>query len=210
MFLQLLTGLSVLKVVLGARSCDRQYTLSSGTVTSQTSGYYSNNQNCQYDIQVNFGKGIKLTWSTFDIKGYMPNCNDDYVEIFIGCRRYSIGRYCNQNENNLNTPFDVYSPDNCLRIKFHSDGSTNGRGFKAYYSAFSLTAGTSGVGGSCSSTRSLSSSYGVISSQSWPRAYPSLKDCYWKIDVGRYKNIKIAFMDFNLESDKGVIMIKLK
>ena len=70
----------------------------------------------------------------------MPNCYDDYVEIFIGCQRHSIGKYCSENlyGNNL---FTVYSPDNCLHLKFHSDSSGADTGFEATYSSFSRTSG---------------------------------------------------------------------
>lgn len=64
----------------------------------------------------------------------MPNCDDDYVEIFIGCGRHSIGKYCSENGYQ---PFDVYSRDNCLRIRFKSDGSGAGKGFQATYTSFS-------------------------------------------------------------------------
>ena len=70
----------------------------------------------------------------------MPDCSDDYVEIFIGCGRRSIGKYCAE-YGFLDMPFDVYSPDNCLRIKFHSNSSGAGKGFKADYSSFSHLSG---------------------------------------------------------------------
>ena len=60
------------------------------------------------------------------------------------------------------------------------------------------------------STRTLSSTSGIISSPYWPRDYPSLQDCYWKIEVGRKKSIKIAFMDFDLEYDFGCDDDKVK
>ena len=123
-------------------SCDRTFTSSSGTVTlpDQTSLYYANNLNCQYDIQVGSGNAIRLTWTSFDIKGKMPSCYTDYVEIFIGCNRRSIGRYCSENSDAY-APFDVYSPDNCLRLKFKSDSSGTGLGFRATYSTVSYIFG---------------------------------------------------------------------
>ena len=70
----------------------------------------------------------------------MPNCYDDYVEIYIGCKRHSIGKYCSENGVS-GMPFDVYSPDNCLQIEFHSNSSGTGKGFEARYSSFSLVFG---------------------------------------------------------------------
>ena len=54
------------------------------------------------------------------------------------------------------------------------------------------------------------SNAGVINSPNWPSKYPSLRDCYWKIEVGSGKGIKIAFMDFNLEYDFGCDDDKVK
>lgn len=211
MYLQLLTGLLLLEVGFVASNCNKgSYTGSFGTVSSpsySTSSTYANNLYCTYDIRVGSGSGIKLKWLSFDIEGEMPNCNDDYVEIFIGCRRSSIGRYCSGNGYK---PFDVYSSDNCLRLRFKSNSSGAGKGFQASYTSVSLGS-SSGVGGStCFSTKTLSSTSGVISSPNWPRDYPSLKDCYWKIEVGRNRGIKIAFMDFELERDSGCDDDKVK
>ena len=47
------------------------------------------------------------------------------------------------------------------------------------------------------------SSSGVIHSYNWPLADGFSRNCYWKIDVGSTKAIKIAFMDVNLNYDSG-------
>ena len=119
-----------------AAFCDKTFSGSFETITSPdyySRSSYANNQNCQFDIRVSSGYALKLTWTTFDVKGDMPNCYDDYVEIYIGCRRKSIGKYCSDNSYK---PHDIYSPDNCLRIKFKSDSSGSGKGFLASYSTF--------------------------------------------------------------------------
>ncbi|XP_078370585.1 tolloid-like protein 2 [Oculina patagonica] len=211
MFLQLLTGLSLYKVALGA-FCDQTYNSSSGIVSSpsfSTTSNYDNNLDCQYDIQVDFGSGIELHWTTFDIMGEMPNCYEDYVEIYIGSQRHSVGKYCSDNIGVGDQPFSVYSPDNCLRLMFHSDSSDARTGFEARYYSFALNTGTRfNVGGECLAyseryPKTLSSSAETIGSPNWPRDYPTLRDCYWRIDVPSQKNIKIAFMDFDLEHDFG-------
>ena len=56
----------------------------------------------------------------------------------------------------------------------------------------------------------MDSNAGVINSPNWPRHYPSLTDCYWNIEVGSGKGIKIAFMDFYLESHIGCDNDKVK
>ena len=116
--------------------CDQSFIHQTGTFSSENSGgKYLDNLDCTYDIKLtDQTKGIRLMWDEFDIKGNMPKCENDYMEIFIGCSHKSIGRYCSDNvAGGLSKMFDVYSPDNCLRLKFHSDGSTAGRGYKATY-----------------------------------------------------------------------------
>ena len=56
----------------------------------------------------------------------------------------------------------------------------------------------------------LTSTSGVIRSPRWPRDYPTLRDCYWRIDVDAGKNVKIAIMDFDLEYNYGCDKDKLK
>ena len=56
----------------------------------------------------------------------------------------------------------------------------------------------------------MSSNSGIISSRNWPQDYPPLQDCYWKIEVGNDKRIKIAFMDFDLDYDIGCDDDKVK
>ena len=122
--------------------CDQSYSSSSGIVSSPdflTRSEYADNQYCTYDIKVSYSfnqPAIRLTWSGFGIKGNMPSCSEDYVEIFIGCSKYSIGKYCSSS-----MPFDVYSPDNCLSLVFKSDSSGGGFGFSATYSTVSKSSG---------------------------------------------------------------------
>ena len=121
--------------------CDQDYTSFSGTVSSpsfSSRSTYENSLDCTYDIKGGSGYGIKLSWSTFDVRGEMPDCSEDSVEIFIGCvfNRHSIGKYCSENGYK---PFDVYSSDNCLRLVFKTNASGGGKGFQASYSSFRLS-----------------------------------------------------------------------
>lgn len=209
-FLQLIAALSFLEV---AGSCGKIFTSSSGTVTSpaqERTSSYSNNLLCDYDIKVS-GDAVRLQWLRFDIKGEMPSCAEDYVEIFVKCSRRSIGRYCSNNLQSLNDKlFDVYSPDQCLRLRFRSDSSTIGKGFEAYYSTISYSQGTRSLPDDCSDTETVYPSAGVISSPSWPNLSPSVRDCYWKIEVGSGNAIKIAIMDFDIEYEIGCEDNKVK
>ena len=63
---------------------------------------------------------------------------------------------------------------------------------------------------SCSGIEPLYSSSGVIHSYKWPLPDTRSRDCYWKIDVGSYKAIRIAFMDVDLDDDFGCDKDKVK
>ncbi|XP_067023716.1 tolloid-like protein 2 [Acropora muricata] len=180
-------------------SCGQTYFNSSrGTVQSPNSyGYnYATGLDCKYDISVRSGNGVKLSWRTFDVKGHMPSCNNDYVEIYKGCRsdQRSIGRFCSENSQK---PFNVYSPDGCLQLVFRTDSSGGGKGFQADYERISPGSGA------CSGRTTMYSRSGVIHSYKWPLPDTLGRDCYWEIDVESNKGIKIAFMDVSLDYESG-------
>ncbi|XP_068719838.1 CUB domain-containing protein 2-like isoform X2 [Montipora capricornis] len=211
MFLLLITGLYLIDAV-SAASCDKTLSASFGTITSPNyygSSLYSSNLNCQYDIYVPSGgtNVVKLTWESFDVNGDMPNCYDDNVEIYIGCDRRSIGKYCSKNSYK---PFTVYSPDRCLRLVFRTDSSGGGTGFKATYRGISKSTASRDLSESCYGTNTLYNDVGVISSVGWPNSDLNTRDCYWKIWVGSGNGVKIAFMDVNLDDDPGCDRDKIK
>ena len=49
-----------------------------------------------------------------------------------------------------------------------------------------------------------------MNSRNWPQDYSFYQDCYWKIEVGNDKRIKIAFMDFDLDYHIGCDDDKVK
>ncbi|XP_044176161.1 tolloid-like protein 1 isoform X2 [Acropora millepora] len=211
MFLLFITGLCLIDAVTSASCGQTSFTGFRGTVKSPNSyGYnYANGLNCQYDIKVPFGYRPKLSWSTFDVKGYMPSCHDDYVEIYIGClpNKESIGKFCSENSQ---IPFNIYSPDRCIQLVFKTDSSGGGKGFNAHYESIRQGSSSFLGSGSCSGTKTLYSNSGVIHSYKWPLSDSLSRSCYWKIDVGSYKAIRIAFMDVDLDFDWGCDNDKVK
>ncbi|XP_020911182.1 bone morphogenetic protein 1 [Exaiptasia diaphana] len=178
---------------------------------------YPSNTDCIYDFTSRSGRGIKLKWENFDITGDMPSCSNDYVEVFIGCGKSSIGRLCSSNLiGRIGKSFDIYSPDSCLRIKFHSGGNNStGKGFRALITTFDLQTSVTPYECRTSSYGFLKNDYyDTISSPNWPQKYPTKysSSCYFNIDVGHSYHAKLVFMDFDLyrsyKCDKTKIKIK--
>jgi len=68
-----------------------------------------------------------------DIEGRNQNCYYDYIEIFDGDNENAtkLATLCGNEENMPNEPY--YSTFNSMYIKFTTDSSIEGRGFKANY-----------------------------------------------------------------------------
>ncbi len=55
-----------------------------------SSGDYSNNTDCTWQITRSISYAstssyfMEITWQRFDIRGDMPSCTTDYVEVFVG------------------------------------------------------------------------------------------------------------------------------
>ena len=78
---------------------------------------------CQtWNLEVTPGKRIKLTFDSFDLEDH-ASCKYDYVRISYGS---FDEKYCGPNK-----PSPIISSGNTMTVVFHSDGSTNGTGFKA-------------------------------------------------------------------------------
>ncbi|XP_065054885.1 uncharacterized protein LOC135683532 [Rhopilema esculentum] len=123
--------------------CRNQYL--NATTTSQLFSYqsYSNNEYC--DIQIapsNFLNSsqffLEIIWTTFDIKGKLPDCKEDYVEVNLTRSGYSIGKFCSN--NTLEKLFNMYSHDGFANLTFKSNNETTGDGFSFKYRLRNKTA----------------------------------------------------------------------
>ncbi|XP_053576764.1 embryonic protein UVS.2-like [Bombina bombina] len=91
--------------------------------------FYSSNMHCSYLIKAPAGNKITISFSDFSLEssGY---CRYDYVKIYDGDNTSSslLRTYCGP----VNNP-SVMSTGNAMLVIFHSDQSTESRGFKASY-----------------------------------------------------------------------------
>uniref|UniRef100_A0A182RN21 Cubilin n=1 Tax=Anopheles funestus TaxID=62324 RepID=A0A182RN21_ANOFN len=101
---------------------------------------YLANQLCDYVIHGPLGKAIIFDFQDFDIeKNSFPKCELDYVELYDGLlptNETLLGRYCS-----TKTPPTTISTKNVLLLRFVSDGSVAGRGFKGNFSFYDVSCG---------------------------------------------------------------------
>ncbi|XP_068817611.1 deleted in malignant brain tumors 1 protein [Capricornis sumatraensis] len=94
-------------------------------------GYYPNNADCVWEIQVKPGYLINLGFDSLQLEKH-SSCNFDYVEILNGplSSNASARRICHYTRE----IFTSYS--NRLTVRFRSDGSVQNAGFSAWYNSF--------------------------------------------------------------------------
>ncbi|KAK9889124.1 hypothetical protein WA026_004393 [Henosepilachna vigintioctopunctata] len=169
--------------------CGGKFTKPSGIIVSD--GYpdrYTPGLSCLYEIVQPVGTIIQLSFSDFNLESAMSEVQQecyDYVEIRDGDNENStlVGRYCDENKPPL-----VISSLNYLWIKFISDESVGGRGFKANYSTTNI-----GCGGI------LKNRVGAISSPGVGGYYSTGRKCTWVIAAPPGRVIQLTWITFQIE-----------
>ncbi|XP_076455418.1 tolloid-like protein 2 [Babylonia areolata] len=148
---------------------------------------YPNRQNCVYVIRAPVGYHVTLAFSDFDLEPN-GNCTFDYLEIRDGGQTSPIiGRHC----GGTSLPGPKRTSGNQMWIRFKTDGSITGRGFKASFIS---------VSGCGVATRALS---GTIQSPNYPGNYPHKQNCLYTITAPASYHVRLTFTDFNLEAERN-------
>lgn len=128
------------------------------------------------------------------------NCSgSDSIELRDGNSEDSpiIGRYCGSEEN---IPLSIQTTQEYLWIRFTSDYEGSGYGFNMSYESAnkSLWSFNSGSCGASFDTQS-----GLITSPSYPKSYPAIKDCIYSVTLpsGSRANVTIISMDIACHTD---------
>ena len=76
-------GLWLLPAVNGYCSSETYYASTSYGYLSHL--YYSDYEDCTFAIVPDYHHGyyLEISWTLFDVRGNMPNCINDYVEVFL-------------------------------------------------------------------------------------------------------------------------------
>lgn len=170
--------------------CGGTFTDSTGMFSSPMDGNaYPNGASCIYNMVVNPGMVVQLTFNTFNLENH-ENCIYDYVEIYDNGTTPNatlLGRYCG------GTPPPVLvSESNQMSVVFRTDSSIASDGFTASYAAVNTST-------LCGTT--LTGNTGVLTSPNYPSNYPNNQDCDWIISAPEGQQIMLNFTDFSLEAD---------
>ncbi|XP_046553793.1 cubilin-like [Haliotis rubra] len=170
-------------------SCGGQLTALSTDKVLTSPGYpisYRNNLDCAWIITT-VHSHIKISITSLDIESH-TNCDYDYLRIIDGSSSISstLATLCGSQTSTY------FSSGSSAVVKFHSDGSTSGKGFRLTYS---------GVAQSQCDDRSLvaHTTTNFLTSPNYPSDYLNNMYCTWTITTV-LTNIKINFLDLHLES----------
>ncbi|CAB1340813.1 unnamed protein product [Coregonus sp. 'balchen'] len=142
---------------------------------------YPPNVECVWTITSSPGNRLQLSFIMFQLQ-QSSDCNNDYLEIREGNSTGAlVGRFCGDSLPSNYTSLIGH----VLWVKFRSDSSLSGAGFRA---TFSHLYGNDITGTS-----------GQIASPLYPRTYPNNADYRWTITVPGDDYIQIHFLDIDIE-----------
>ncbi|XP_032220130.2 A disintegrin and metalloproteinase with thrombospondin motifs 6 isoform X2 [Nematostella vectensis] len=160
---------------------------------------YPNNKECIHSISVSPGKVIKLDFHTMQMASpaktsSSDKCSGDFVKVMDGeCGNFrSETLFCGQDQ-----PAPFISTGNNMCVKFFSDESQSGQGFKASFSAINRP---SNPGDQCGAI--LTAPIGLITSPNYPESYPGNELCNMTIKVDKGP-IKVAFQSFDIGTENN-------
>ncbi|KAM4534255.1 cubilin [Odontesthes bonariensis] len=142
---------------------------------------YPPNMECVWTIRSSPGNRLQLSFIIFNLQGD-SDCQNDYLEIREGSSTGPlVGLFCG---NSLPSNYTSVI-GHILWVKFVSDASVSGAGFRA---TFSHLYGVDLIGES-----------GEIASPLYPRTYPNNAHYRWTINVEGDSYIQISFLDMDIE-----------
>ncbi|XP_041670250.1 cubilin [Cheilinus undulatus] len=163
-------------------SCGGDLVMESGAFNSPNfPDAYPPNVECVWTIRSSPGNRLQLSFIMFQLQG-SSSCQNDYLEIREGNSTGSlVGRFCG---NSLPSNYTSLI-GHILWVKFVSDSSISGAGFRA---TFAHLYGND-----------LTGDYGQIASPLYPRIYPNNAHYLWTITVDGDSYIQIRFLDIDIE-----------
>ncbi|KTF87440.1 hypothetical protein cypCar_00025640 [Cyprinus carpio] len=153
---------------------------------------YPPNVECVWTITSSPGNRLQLSFIMFQLQ-QSSDCSNDYLEVREGHSTGTlVGRFCGDSLPSNYTSIMGH----ILWIKFVSDSSVSGAGFRAVFSHLY--------------GNEITGSSGQIASPLYPRTYPNNADYRWTITVDSDSYIQIQFLDIDIEDLFNCYYDKLK
>lgn len=132
--------------------------------------YYANNLDCTWHISAAGGdpdQSLVLAFHFFDV----PGCSD-VVQVHDGPYTIddTIGQFCGQN-----LPAPVFTSGPHATVRFRTDGSGGGRGFRLFVAAVQP----------CSGRTAVMAARGIVTDGNGGGGMPAGTNCDWTFDTGR-------------------------
>ncbi|KAM4718445.1 cubilin [Anableps anableps] len=174
-------------------SCGGDLAMQSGAFNSPNyPDPYPPNTECVWTLRSSPGNRIQVSVITFHLQGD-SDCQNDYLEIRESNSTGSlVGRFCG---TSLPSNYTSITGHN-LWVKFVSDGSVSGPGFRATFSHLYRV--------------DLVGESGQIASPLYPRTYPNNANYRWTITVEGDSYIQINFLDMDIEDFNNCYSDQLK
>jgi len=167
-------------------TCGGTYTSDNGILISPNyPNPYPHSAQCIWTITIPAGEVITFTFTSVDLEPH-SNCVWDYVELREGTDGLGdfVGRYCGNS-----TPPVYVSTGNSLWVKFKSDISNRGAGFRATWEV------------ACGGT--FTTPTGEIKSPYFPNPYPNERECQYIIRQPVGSTITLTFLSFDIEASRN-------
>ncbi|XP_026057290.1 cubilin-like [Carassius auratus] len=153
---------------------------------------YPPNVECVWTITSSPGNRLQLSFIMFQLQ-QSSDCSTDYLEVREGHSTGSlVGRFCGDSLPSNYTSIMGH----ILWIKFVSDSSVSGAGFRAVFTHLY--------------GNEITGSSGQIASPLYPRTYPNNADYRWTVTVDSDSHIQIQFLDIDIEDLFSCYYDKLK
>ncbi|EFN89302.1 Cubilin, partial [Harpegnathos saltator] len=149
---------------------------------------YPTNIVCEWLIDVDYAHSIELTFHEVNTEKH-KNCYYDKIQIYAGqdADAPKLTELCHTEK-----PVVYTSPGNKMFVKFQSDISYAGRGFRASYRTVPIKCGGK-----------FTTSSGIIHSANYPQNYPHSQNCEWLIEVDNSHVVNVTFLDFDIENSRN-------
>ncbi|KAI4498132.1 hypothetical protein M0802_006618 [Mischocyttarus mexicanus] len=167
--------------------CGGEFTELTGVITSPMyPNPYHSSRTCTYEIMLPSSKGIVLSILDLDLEGTSNDCYFDSLEIFDGDSENSTSLAVLCNTVAPSEPY--YSTHNFMYLKFTTDNTIEGRGFKINYTSIDRRCGGF-----------YKNSVGIIKSPNDDGSYQNNEECTWIIQAPPGHLVQLSWLSFSLE-----------